>query len=35
MGNASYEVGPGDFMGFTAPSQPHSLSNPLTKTWSI
>lgn len=29
IGNASYEFGPGDFMRFTAPSQPHSLSNPF------
>ncbi len=29
IGEAEYKVGPGDFMGFTAPSQPHSLSNLL------
>lgn len=29
IGEAEYEVSPGDFMGFTAPSQPHSLSNPF------
>lgn len=29
IGEAEYKVGPGDFMGFTAPSQPHSLSNPF------
>ncbi|WP_299486118.1 cupin domain-containing protein [Acaryochloris sp. IP29b_bin.137] len=29
IGEAEDEVGPGDFMGFTAPSQPHSLSNPF------
>lgn len=29
IGEAKFEVGPGDFMGFTAPSQPHSMSNPF------
>ncbi|WP_299403262.1 cupin domain-containing protein [Acaryochloris sp. IP29b_bin.148] len=29
IGEAEYEVGPGDFIGFTAPSQPHCLSNPF------
>lgn len=29
IGEAEYEVGPGDFMGFTTPSHPHSLSNPF------
>lgn len=28
IGDATYAVGPGDFMGFTAPSEPHSLHNP-------
>ena len=28
IGDASYEVGPGDFMGFTIDSLAHSLSNP-------
>lgn len=27
IGEVKFEVGPGDFMGFTAPSQPHSMSN--------
>ena len=31
IGDESYEVGPGDFMGFTAPSEPHTLSNPFTE----
>lgn len=31
IGDAQYEVGPGDFMGFTAPSLPHSLSNPFAE----
>lgn len=29
IGGASYEVGPGDFMGFPAPSPAHSLTNPF------
>ncbi len=28
IGDKSFEVGPGDFMGFTAPSDPHMLHNP-------
>ena len=28
IGDRTMEVGPGDFMGFTAPSPPHNLSNP-------
>ena len=28
IGDDSFEVGPGDFMGFPAPSPPHSLHNP-------
>ncbi len=28
IGDARFEVGPGDFMGFPAPSPAHSLSNP-------
>lgn len=28
IGEQRYEVGPGDFMGFPAPSPAHSLSNP-------
>lgn len=31
IGKTQYEVGPGDFMGFTAPSVPHSLHNPFTE----
>ncbi|MBC8121619.1 MAG: cupin domain-containing protein [Gemmatimonadaceae bacterium] len=29
IGEEHFEVGPGDFMGFTAPSLPHALSNPF------
>ena len=29
IGDESFEVGPGDFMGFTAPSAPHTLTNPF------
>src|SRR5262249_10587842 len=29
IGDAEYEVGPGDFMGFSAPSEPHALKNPF------
>lgn len=29
IGDAEFEVGPGDFMGFPAPSPAHSLSNPF------
>lgn len=29
IGDESYEVGPGDFMGFPAPSPAHSLTNPF------
>ncbi len=28
IGGRKYKIGPGDFMGFTAPSEPHSISNP-------
>ena len=28
IGDETIEVGPGDFMGFAAPSPPHSLNNP-------
>lgn len=29
LGDREVEVGPGDFMGFPAPSEPHSLRNPF------
>ncbi len=29
IGDEHFEVGPGDFMGFEAPSQPHSMNNPF------
>lgn len=29
IGNETMEVGPGDFMGFTAPGQAHALHNPF------
>ncbi len=29
LGDEEVEVGPGDFMGFPAPSEPHSLRNPF------
>lgn len=29
IGDESFEVGPGDFMGFPAPSPAHSLANPF------
>jgi len=29
IGDRTYEVGPGDFMGFPAPSEGHSLKNPF------
>jgi uncharacterized cupin superfamily protein len=29
IGDETFEVGPGDFMGFPAPSPAHSLSNPF------
>ncbi len=29
IGGESYEIGAGDFMGFTAPSEPHTLRNPF------
>jgi uncharacterized cupin superfamily protein len=29
IGDESLEVGPGDFMGFGAPSQPHAMRNPF------
>lgn len=31
IGDASYEVGPGDFMGFPAPAPAHSLENPYAE----
>jgi uncharacterized cupin superfamily protein len=31
IGDARVEVGPGDFMGFTAPSPAHSLENPFAE----
>lgn len=30
IGSSTYKVGSGDFMGFTAPSLPHSMLNPST-----
>jgi uncharacterized cupin superfamily protein len=30
IGTSAYEVSSGDFMGFTAPSLPHSMFNPST-----
>ena len=30
IGEATYDIGPGDFLGFTAPSLPHSLFNPFS-----
>jgi uncharacterized cupin superfamily protein len=29
IGDDEFEVGPGDFMGFVAPSKPHSMRNPF------
>ena len=29
IGDEQLEVGPGDFMGFTAPSKPHAMRNPF------
>ena len=29
LGDREVEVGPGDFMGFPAPSEPHALRNPF------
>ena len=29
IGDAEHEVGPGDFMGFSLPQQPHHLRNPF------
>ena len=29
LGDEEVEVGPGDFMGFPAPSEPHALRNPF------
>jgi uncharacterized cupin superfamily protein len=29
IGDETHEIGRGDFMGFTAPSQPHTLKNPF------
>ncbi len=31
IGDERFEVGPGDFMGFTAPSEAHTLCNPFTE----
>lgn len=31
IGDDSFEVGPGDFMGFPAPSPAHSLTNPFSE----
>jgi uncharacterized cupin superfamily protein len=31
IGDESFEVGPGDFMGFATPSQPHTLTNPFNE----
>jgi uncharacterized cupin superfamily protein len=31
IGDEKFEVGPGDFMGFTAPSEAHTLSNPFAE----
>ena len=31
IGDESFEVGPGDFMGFATPSQPHTLTNPFSE----
>ena len=31
IGGETFEVGPGDFMGFTTPSQPHTLTNPFSQ----
>jgi uncharacterized cupin superfamily protein len=31
IGDQSFEVGPGDFMGFPAPSPPHLLRNPFER----
>lgn len=31
IGSDKFEVGPGDFMGFTAPSPAHSLENPFAE----
>jgi uncharacterized cupin superfamily protein len=28
IGGKKYKIGAGDFMGFTAPSQPHAMRNP-------
>jgi uncharacterized cupin superfamily protein len=28
IGGRKHKIGPGDFMGFTAPSEPHSIANP-------
>ena len=30
IGDETFEVGPGDFMGFAAPSEPHMLRNPFS-----
>ena len=31
IGDEFFEVGPGDFMGFATPSQPHTLTNPFSE----
>ncbi|NJN50619.1 MAG: cupin domain-containing protein [Gammaproteobacteria bacterium] len=31
IADESFEIGPGDFMGFTAPSQPHAMHNPFAE----
>jgi uncharacterized cupin superfamily protein len=31
IGSKTYKIGAGDFMGFTAPSQPHAMRNPNKK----
>lgn len=31
IGGKKYAIGEGDFMGFTAPSQPHGMTNPYKK----
>ncbi|MDB5812737.1 MAG: hypothetical protein JWN94_4859 [Betaproteobacteria bacterium] len=31
IGGRKHKIGPGDFMGFTAPSEPHAISNPYNE----
>jgi uncharacterized cupin superfamily protein len=31
IGDEQFDVGPGDFMGFTAPSEPHAMRNPYAE----